>query len=967
MAMTTAPVQGSRAWALQVAARIRYNVRTSAQVERKPRFKQTSSTRLVQHSDGHPRLVTVLAKPERMELAHCKWDASTGTCCGLDCTADYTAKQVQILRKSVHTLAEHERHQWLKNRIRINRGLSTQVAPGDGTGYESSSCASAHSDAAPQFDRKAHQRTFWMEPPDSIGTGRRLLSTVPEANLQRVCCRAFFFLTSTSRTQIYGRQRSGDTPLAHSIPLSSYPRLRCTQRIVLQKVVYFLRDLGEYYCQAPNEDLVLLPFPSKSFVYEMMLSTIKQAAGAEPEEDSAPLAVFHCAYRYFCQIWKSEPSTRRIKIRKWLKFSKCDVCVIIRDRLNKTHNIVSRAALKKQSRAHHLEVQREREAYYERRKLARESPDEYLSITIDGADQGAYGQPYFHEKSKAHSKYYKIRVHVMGVLAHGRRVDCYTYLDNVRHGSNATLESLMATLRRIVAEHGGRLPATLFIQLDNTTGSNKNQFVMTFMGYLIHREVFKKILVSFLPVGHTHEDIDQFFSRLAVYLRCHDAVGIPALGNAIQKCFRSREGAHPHHEHWDTVANISDWLRDLGTHRSYPDITMYRQFCFTPSATDPGNVEVTVRAKAYDGAASDEGCQWRSLRVGEDVSLVFKDVSMIPSTMHDVPDAQIRLTTGTPEEKKHISMVTKSHRAFVQDAAWQYQLADGVVNDLMSLVDKLESLAPIPFHWVNRDLADVVPLPEDPRVRDERLAAERAADEEAAELVSDVQQSARRAKKTPNVLCEEKDCESTEYQIGDCVLLYDPHRDRTMYNKKVTFTLAQVVDTLPAVDGATDDSQWHRYEVQFLESKADYGEYSAAIEVPDQGSSSSSSKPTRNKGQKKAKRIVCGNSNKGMVVNPADLKPHVGIVWADSVQCIVNWKTGTQFHDGTPAGGKMTTESRNRVKLYVDSWARKELKEKAARKELQEKEGGGEERDETGTGSESDAPRERSKRRKTRR
>ena len=34
---------------------------------------------------------------------------------------------------------------------------------------------------------------------------------------------------------------------------------------------------------------------------------------------------------------------------------------------------------------------------------------------------------------------------------------------------------------------------------------------------------FRKIIVSFLPVGHTHEDIDQFFSRIAMYLRTRDA------------------------------------------------------------------------------------------------------------------------------------------------------------------------------------------------------------------------------------------------------------------------------------------------------------------------------------------------------------------------------------------------------------------------------------------------------------
>jgi hypothetical protein len=41
------------------------------------------------------------------------------------------------------------------------------------------------------------------------------------------------------------------------------------------------------------------------------------------------------------------------------------------------------------------------------------------------------------------------------------------------------------------------------------------------------------IEVSFLPVGHTHEDIDQFFSRIAVYLHYHNAITIGQLLEAV--------------------------------------------------------------------------------------------------------------------------------------------------------------------------------------------------------------------------------------------------------------------------------------------------------------------------------------------------------------------------------------------------------------------------------------------------
>jgi hypothetical protein len=63
------------------------------------------------------------------------------------------------------------------------------------------------------------------------------------------------------------------------------------------------------------------------------------------------------------------------------------------------------------------------------------------------------------------------------------------------------------------------LPRNLYLQLDNCAKDNKNQFLMAFMSMLIHRGVFKEIQVGFLLVGHTHEDIDAYFSHLSKTLK----------------------------------------------------------------------------------------------------------------------------------------------------------------------------------------------------------------------------------------------------------------------------------------------------------------------------------------------------------------------------------------------------------------------------------------------------------------
>ncbi len=51
--------------------------------------------------------------------------------------------------------------------------------------------------------------------------------------------------------------------------------------------------------------------------------------------------------------------------------------------------------------------------------------------------------------------------------------------------------------------------------MDNTASDNKNTIMFAFLGLLVKLKIFRKVKVGFLEVGHTHEDIDQFFSVLA--------------------------------------------------------------------------------------------------------------------------------------------------------------------------------------------------------------------------------------------------------------------------------------------------------------------------------------------------------------------------------------------------------------------------------------------------------------------
>jgi hypothetical protein len=78
---------------------------------------------------------------------------------------------------------------------------------------------------------------------------------------------------------------------------------------------------------------------------------------------------------------------------------------------------------------------------------------------------------------------------------------------------------------------------------------------------LVQRGVFDEIELSFLPVGHTHEDIDQVFSRVAIRLRQRDAVDQVDLFATVRESFQ-KYGVQPECRELDSVANMSAWLED---------------------------------------------------------------------------------------------------------------------------------------------------------------------------------------------------------------------------------------------------------------------------------------------------------------------------------------------------------------------------------------------------------------------
>ena len=99
-------------------------------------------------------------------------------------------------------------------------------------------------------------------------------------------------------------------------------------------------------------------------------------------------------------------------------------------------------------------------------------------------------------------------------------------------------------IQKILTEWEGKLPRTLYLQLNNTARENKNQVLIAYLSMLVEKKVFKKVKLGFLLVGHTHDQIDQMFSRFSVKLAKKSAFDLPEICEVLRESYEPQPEVH---------------------------------------------------------------------------------------------------------------------------------------------------------------------------------------------------------------------------------------------------------------------------------------------------------------------------------------------------------------------------------------------------------------------------------------
>ena len=81
------------------------------------------------------------------------------------------------------------------------------------------------------------------------------------------------------------------------------------------------------------------------------------------------------------------------------------------------------------------------------------------------------------------------------------------------HDSNLQLHCFLSNLESVYKKEGNKLPDTIFYQIDGGS-ENIDKRVFAVCKLLVAKWLTCKVVLTRLPVGHTHEDIDARFGVL---------------------------------------------------------------------------------------------------------------------------------------------------------------------------------------------------------------------------------------------------------------------------------------------------------------------------------------------------------------------------------------------------------------------------------------------------------------------
>lgn len=244
---------------------------------------------------------------------------------------------------------------------------------------------------------------------------------------------------------------------------------------------------------------------------------------------------------------------------------------------------ITLAELTKEKQHHNSMQMRERTAYQDRIQQARTHSNSYLSLAIDGKTTDRV--PIKLPLPKTTSGVPRLKLHVVSLLNNNTdQAYFHVFHDHWASNGDVTATVLLDYLKSL-ADSSTTWPHTLYLQLDNCIRENKNHTLFAVLASLVKQNWFKDIYVDYLPVSHTHINIDQRNSPWSKYFWTHGLGSIEDVQDFLEKAY-PQINIRPHLIKQHYIYNFEELLDPYIT--TFSKFTQFRSFHFTMQNNLPG-------------------------------------------------------------------------------------------------------------------------------------------------------------------------------------------------------------------------------------------------------------------------------------------------------------------------------------------------------------------------------------------
>eukprot|EP00873_Tetraselmis_striata_P036446 jgi/Tetstr1/456710/TSEL_043410.t1 len=275
----------------------------------------------------------------------------------------------------------------------------------------------------------------------------------------------------------------------------------------------------------------------------------------------------------FRRTWKEDfPDVTTPKVKR---FSHCPICAAgkaLRDQareictkdmtpeerqVHRQHQQLVRRQVRAEQKVHLERVRQERRDLNNAVFQSRLGHGNFFFFEIDSMDSAKTLLPHWVRIPKTVKPDMLLKYHLTCVKYDGYRPDdIYYYTNTIPHDSSTTCTLIWITIMKEIQHRGRKIPY-IRIQMDNTVRENKNRNVAALCNWLVSIGICDVIHLVFLPVGHTHERVDQIFSRISLALSRSSAYTIEAFLDLVAKAFSPT----PEIAELSISLDFSEWLR----------------------------------------------------------------------------------------------------------------------------------------------------------------------------------------------------------------------------------------------------------------------------------------------------------------------------------------------------------------------------------------------------------------------